>query len=133
MKFGNNRIRVLVAEDNRDLLAAICALIGAEPDMQVHGTVDRACHLLDVAAKQGAQVLVLDLDLGGESSVPALMQLRQSHPGMAIVVHSGYDQRDLDSVLAQTGRCEYVAKTGDPDELIGAIRRAAKSAADAGN
>ena len=132
MKIGNNRIRVLVAEDNRDLLAAICALIAAEPDMQVHGTVDRVCQLLDTAATRGAQVLVLDLDLGGESSVPTLVQLRQSHPGMAIVVYSGYDPCDLDAVLAQTGRCEYVAKTGDPDELLGAIRRAANRATDAG-
>ena len=57
MQLGTNRIRVLVAEDNRDLLAAICALIAAEPDLQVHGTVDRVCHLLDTAARQGAQVL----------------------------------------------------------------------------
>ena len=133
MESGNNRIRVLVAEDNRDLLAAICALIAAEPDMQVYGAVDRTCDLLDAAAKRGAHVLVLDLDLGGESSVSALMQLRQSCPAMAIVVYSGYDQRDLSTVLAQASHCEYVAKTGDPDELIGAIRRAAQGAAGAGN
>jgi DNA-binding NarL/FixJ family response regulator len=133
MEFGNKRIRVLVAEDNGDLLAAICALVAAEPDMQVVGTVDRACHLLDAAAKHGSHVAVLDLDLGGESSVPALMQLRRSHPGLAMVIYSGYDQCDLGTVLAQTGHCEYVAKTGDPDELIGAIRRAAKGAADTGS
>jgi DNA-binding NarL/FixJ family response regulator len=133
MEFGNHRIRVLVAEDNRDLAAAICALIAAEPDMQVDGTVDRVGHLLDVAAKQGAHVLVLDLDLGGESSVPAMIQLRRSHPGMAIVVYSGYDRCDLGTVLAQMDRCQYVAKTGDPDELLGAIRRAAKSAATPGS
>jgi DNA-binding NarL/FixJ family response regulator len=52
---------------------------------------------------------------------------------MAIVVYSGYDQRDLATVLMQTGRCEYVAKTGDPDELIEAIRRAAKTAMGAGS
>ena len=133
MAFGNNRIRVLVAEDNRDLAAAICALITAEPDLQVYGTVDRTCDLLDAAARHVAQVLVLDLNLGGESSVPALLQLRQSHPAMAIVVYSGHDQRDLGPVLAQASHCEYVAKTGDPDELIGAIRRAAQGAAGAGN
>jgi len=132
MEFGNHCIRVLVAEDNRDLATAICALITAEPDMQVDGTVDRAAHLLDAAAKRAAHVLVLDLDLGGESSVPALMQLLRSDPGMAIVVYSGYDPCDLGAVLAQTDRCEYVAKTGNPDELLAAIRRAAKNAADAG-
>ena len=132
MESGNNRIRVLVAEDNRDLAAAIRALIAAEPDMQVHGTVGRTCDLLDAAAKHAAHVLVLDLDLGGESSVPALVQLRQSCPAMAIVVYSGYDRCGLSTVLAQTDCCEYVAKTGDPDALIGAIRRAAQGAAGAG-
>ena len=133
MEFGNNRIRVLVAEDNRELAAAICTLIAAEPDMQVDGTVDRAGHLLDAVAKQGAHVLVLDLDLGGESSVPAMTQLHRSHPGMAIVVYSGYDQCDLGAALAQMDRCHYVAKTGNPDELLGAIRRAAKAAAVSGS
>ena len=133
MEFGNNRIRVLVAEDNRDLAAAICALIAAEPDMQVTApwVAPATCSMRP--RSKAAQVLVLDLDLGGESSVSALMQLRQSCPAMAIVVYSGYDQRDLSTVLAQTDRCEYVAKTGDPDELIGAIRRAAQGAAGAGN
>jgi DNA-binding NarL/FixJ family response regulator len=131
MEFGDNRIRILVAEDNGDLRAAICALIAAEPDMQVDGTADRACQLPDVAAKLGSHVLVLDLDLGGESSVPVLKQLRRSLPALALVIYSGYDQRDVGTLLAQTGRCEYVAKTGDPDALIGAIRRAAKGAADA--
>jgi two-component system nitrate/nitrite response regulator NarL len=131
MEFGNHRIRVLVAEDNRDLAAAICALIAAEPDMQVDGTVDRAGDLLEAAAN--SEVLVLDLDLGGESSVPAMTQLHRSHPGMAIVVYSGYDQCDLGAALAQMDRCHYVAKTGDPDELLGAIRRAAKAAAISGS
>jgi two-component system nitrate/nitrite response regulator NarL len=131
MEFGNHRIRVLVAEDNRDLAAAICALIAAEPDMQVDGIVDRAGDLLEAAAN--SEVLVLDLDLGGESSVPAMTQLHRSHPGMAIVVYSGYDQCDLGAALAQMDRCHYVAKTGDPDELLGAIRRAAKAAAISGS
>ena len=133
MEPGNNRIRVFVAEDNNDLASAICALIAAEPDMQVGGTVDRAGHLLELATQQGTQVLVLyDLDLGGESSVPTLLQLRKSHPGLAIVVYSGYDQGALGAALEQTDHCEYVAKTGDPDELIKAIRRAAQAARCAG-
>ena len=50
MGTDGKRIRVLVAEDNPDLAAAICALIAAEPDMQVDGTVASASRLLDVAA-----------------------------------------------------------------------------------
>lgn len=129
---GVKLIRVLVAEDNPDLVAAISAVISAEPDMQVDGTVDRVCQLLE-AASGDAHVLVLDLDLRGESSVPALVHLQQSRPQLAVIVYSGHDRRDLDPVLARVDRCEYVMKSGNPDELIDAIRHAAKKAADAGD
>lgn len=130
---GGKRIRVLVAEDNHDLAGAICALIAAEPDMQVDGIVASASQLLDAAASHGSHVLVLDLDLGGESSVPALAHIQRSLPRLAVIVYSGHDSRDLGGVLARTDCSEYVTKTGDPEELIRAIRRAAGKAADAGD
>lgn len=131
MDAGARPIRVLVAEDNHDLCMAICALIAAECDMQVAGTVDSTRHLVDATVRSGSHVLVLDLNLGGESSVPALLQLRRSHPRLAVVIYSGHDPRDLGDIFTPTDRCEYVAKTGDPDELIGAIRRTADGAASA--
>lgn len=132
MDTGAGRIRVLVAEDNHDLAAAISAVIAAEPDMQVNGTVDRVDRLLEAAAGD-AHVLVLDLDLYGESSVPALMQLQRSLPRLAVIVYSGHDRRDLGPAFAGVDRCEYVTKSGNPDELIAAIRRVAKNVADAGD
>jgi two-component system, NarL family, invasion response regulator UvrY len=133
MGTDGKRIRVLVAEDNPDLAAAICALIAAEPDMQVDGTAASTTRLLDAAVAGGSHVLVLDLDLGGESSVPALVHLQRSVPRLAVIVYSGHDSRDLGAVLTLTNCSEYVTKTGDPEELISAIRRAAGKAAGAGD
>jgi DNA-binding NarL/FixJ family response regulator len=132
MDTSEHRIRVLVAEDNPDLAAAICELIAAESDMQVEGATDHVGDLVAAVASSAARVLVLDLNLHGESSVPALLQVRGAHPDLAVVVYSGHDRRDLGSALGRVGRCEYVAKTGDPAELIGAIRRAAHEATGAG-
>jgi DNA-binding NarL/FixJ family response regulator len=132
MDRGEKCIHVLVAEDNPGLAAAICALIAAEPDMQVNASLDRACQLVDAAAIDDANVLVLDLNLHGESSMPALMQLLRTRPRLAVVVYSGHDPRDLGTAFARIEHCEYVAKTGDPDELIAAIRRAANKETGAG-
>ncbi len=125
-------IGVLVAEDNRDLCAAVCELIATEPGMHVTGTAERVAQLLDVVPTTAAHVLVLDLDLAGESSVPALKAFRAAHPERAVVVYSGHDPGSLASVLAQIGRCEYVTKTGDALELLDAIRRGAPNATGAG-
>jgi DNA-binding NarL/FixJ family response regulator len=121
------RIGVLVAEDNRDLCDAVCALIDAEPDLEITGTATRVSELLDGARTAAARVLVLDLDLAGESSVPALQTLRAQRPQLAVVVFSGNDRDTLAPVFASIGRCEYVMKTGDVLPLLAAIRRVAQN------
>ena len=127
MTIDPQRIDVLVAEDNRDLCDAVCALIDAEPDMRVTGTAMRVSELLDGTRAAAARVLVLDLDLGGESSVPALQTLRAQWPQLAVVIFSGNDRDTLAPVFAQIGRCEYVMKTGDVLPLLDAIRRVAQN------
>ena len=132
MRRDEQPIEVLIAEDNRDLCAALCELILAQSDMNVAGTVARVPDLLDMVPSTTAQVLILDLDLAGQSSIPALQAFRTAHPRRAIIVYSGYDPGSLDPVFASVGACEYVTKTGDAQELLDAIRRGAKEAAGAG-
>jgi DNA-binding NarL/FixJ family response regulator len=127
MTIDPQRIGVLVAEDNRDLRDAVCALIDAEPDLQVTGTASRVSELLDGTRAAAARVLVLDLDLGGESSVPVLQTLRAQRPQLAVVIFSGNDRETLAPVFASIGRCEYVMKTGDVLPLLDAIRRVAQN------
>jgi DNA-binding NarL/FixJ family response regulator len=115
--------RVLVAEDNADLSAAVCELINAEPDMQVVASIGDTQKLLQTARDAAAHVVVLDLNLAGESSVPAMKRVQSELPDVAVVIYSGYDHHDIAGALASLGRCEYVSKTGDPGALLAAIRR----------
>lgn len=126
-------IGVLVAEDNGDLCAAVCELIAGESDMQVTGSVQRTGELLRIVHTTTADVLVLDLDLAGESSLPALQALRAAQPRVAVVVYSGHDRRLLGHVFAQMPQCEYVTKNGDSMELLAAIRRVAQTKTGAGD
>lgn len=126
MTVAASRIGVFVAEDNRDLREAVCALIAAEPDMHVAGTAARVTELLDAMKTSPARVLVLDLDLHGESSVPALQSLRARQPELAVVIFSGSDRDALAPLQARVGHCEYAMKTGDAAPLLAAIRRGAR-------
>lgn len=123
------RIRIVLAEDNGDLLKAICALCEAEPDLEVVGTVDAPEALLGIVRDRGAQVVVLDLNLGERSSVPAMQCVRRELPHVAVVVYSGYERRDVAAALPALGAAEFVSKTGDVSELFDAVRRVAASAA----
>ncbi len=130
---AEREIGVLVAEDNGDLRAAVCALIEAESGMYVLAAVEDVDQLLVAARASPAQVLVLDLDLAGRSSVAALRQLRCAQPGLGVVVHSGLDPAVLGTTIDGVDRCEFVTKSGDATELLLAIRRAATAHAVAGH
>ena len=133
MEATAKRIGVLVAEDNRDLCLAVCELIAEEPDMVVTGSVHRVKDFLDVVHTTSADVVVLDLDLAGESSIPGLQALRAAQPGIAVVLFSGHDRALLAHEFRQAPNFEYVTKNGDPAQLLSAIRRVAQMKTGAGD
>ena len=118
-------IRVLLAEDNGDLAVAVRALLDAEDDITVTGIVACASELLDAARAGRVEVVILDLNLDGGSSVPAMRQVRESVPGVQVVVFSGYDARDVSGALRGLGDAEFVTKNGEVTALLDAVRRAA--------
>ena len=118
-------IRVLLAEDNRDLAVAVRALLEAEGDITVTSVVACAADLLESIHATQADVVILDLNLDGGSSVPAMKQARTALPDLAIVVFSGYDARDVASALHGLGDAEFVTKNGEVTALIDAVRRVA--------
>jgi two-component system response regulator DesR len=118
-------IRVLLAEDNEDLSEAVVALLGFHPEIECVGvapTLDRV--LSDAAAKQ-AHVVVLDVELGGESSLKKLPVLRSTLPQATFVMFSGHSHPELIKAARAAGAVDYVVKSAGLDALINAIRAAA--------
>jgi DNA-binding NarL/FixJ family response regulator len=122
---GNERIRVLVAEDNVDLAAAVCELLRAEPDIDVAGVIGQADALERSVRELDVAVVILDLNLSGGSSVPAMQSVRQAFPRLGVVVYSGYDRTDIAAALPALGAAEFVSKSGEVTELLDAVRRSA--------
>ena len=77
------------------------------------------------ALKQGApQVLVSDIRMPGASGLELLQSVKQSHPGLPIIIMTAYS--DLESAVAafQGGAFEYLPKPFDVDQAVELIRRA---------
>ncbi|MBE0622737.1 MAG: nitrogen regulation protein NR(I) [Burkholderiales bacterium] len=77
------------------------------------------------ALNQGApQVLVSDIRMPGPSGLELLQTVKQSHPGLPIIIMTAYS--DLESAVAafQGGAFEYLPKPFDVDQAVELIRRA---------
>ena len=71
-------IRVFVAEDHHITLWGLSRLIeAAAPRLELVGTASTRSELLNHDAAALADVIILDLDLGGEDGATALAVLRQ--------------------------------------------------------
>ena len=95
---------MLVAEDNADLAFGVCELLRTEADIDVVGVVGDAASLFESVRTLDAHVVILDLNLAGGSSVPAMQSVRRERPHTGIVVYSGYDRADLESCIARARR-----------------------------
>ena len=69
-------------------------------------------------------VIILDLDLGGENGLMLLQHLKRNHPGTPIILHTAieHDDRAIQQMLEQGAR-QYVRK-GPIAELLGAVESA---------
>lgn len=115
-------LRVLIAEDNEDLRDLLVTLVSAEPDLRCVGTANDVDTVIASTTEQKADVLVLDLELQGRSSIDVLKTVRGSGSKITIVVFSGHAHPEMIRHTLAAGADAYVPKSGDFELLLDAIR-----------
>ena len=119
-------LRVLIAENHRDLSDVMSQLIDTEPDMHCVGQVSDAAEVLLRAQESSADVLILDLTLQGGSGLPLIEQLTSAMPDLRVIVFSGLANSDEVSREAKRrGAAAYVSKGSDIQVLFNALRTSA--------
>jgi two-component system, NarL family, response regulator NreC len=120
-----DKTTVVIADDHTIVRQGLRLLIDADPAMQViaeAGTVPDAERL---TRAHRPTVLVLDLNMHGESGLEAIPRLRETTPDTAIVVLTMQDDPGFARQALQTGALGFVLKEAADEELLEAIRLAA--------
>jgi DNA-binding NarL/FixJ family response regulator len=118
-------IRVMLADDNVDLTAAVRRLLDLEPDVACVGCVADARLVISEVARCEPKVLVMDLSMPGGDTATIIRELQSIAPDVRTIVFSGFgdDERIERSLTA--GAWRFVRKESGPQELLDAIRAAA--------
>lgn len=120
----SSKIRVLVAEDNEDLREAVMLLLNESADIFCVAATGSLEQIVPLGLQTSPDVIVLDLELQGRSSLPSLPALRAQLAQSRFVIYSGHAHPELMRAAIAAGAVAYVTKSGDFDALIGAIRSA---------
>ena len=128
---SDGALAIVVGENNPDLATTLCLLLETEPDMRCVATVASNSAVLQAAEQHAPNAFVLDLSLDDGSSLPLISTLRERLPRAGIVVFTGYKNPALNEQCVRAGANAVVVKTGEIDELTGALRRAVRDAGSA--
>jgi two-component system response regulator NreC len=118
-------IGIVVADDHRVVRAGLCMVLEAERDLNV---LAEAGDVGEAARKVSAfhpDVLILDLNMPGGSSLAAIPGIREANPQTQIVVLTMQDEPGFARDALRAGALGYVLKESAAGELIQAVRRAA--------
>ena len=115
-------IRILIAEDQKMVLGALCALLRLEPDVEVAGSADNGRDALALCLEKAPDIVLTDIEMPHMTGLELAARLREAKsPAKVIVVttfgRSGYLRRALEA-----GVRGYLLKDAPVDALAEAIR-----------
>jgi DNA-binding NarL/FixJ family response regulator len=115
-------LRLLIGENNSDLVMTLRMLLESEPDMRVLGASGSGRELLRLADETDANAFIVDFSLDDGSSLPVVTALRRGRPSAAIVVFTGHRNPVINEKCMAAGADAVVVKSGDIEELTAALR-----------
>jgi DNA-binding NarL/FixJ family response regulator len=122
-------IRVLIVDDHPVVRDGLRGVIEGEPDMTVVGEAGHGAEALARVAAEPVDVVLMDLRMPTMGGVEAIGELRRRAPAVRVLVLTTFDtDRDVLPAI-EAGATGYLLKDTGRDELVHAIRTAARGEA----
>ena len=119
------KIRVIVADDETLVRAALVKMVNSRPDMTVVGEAANGPQAVRCAQRQRSDVVLMDVQMPGGDGIAATAQLCQlPHPPQVLVLTT-FDLDDYVLAALEAGAAGFLLKDTDPDRLFHAIRAVA--------
>jgi DNA-binding NarL/FixJ family response regulator len=118
---ARTRIRVLIVDDHAIVRAGLRMLLESQANLQVVGQAATSREALTSATQEQPDIILLDLDLGGESGLTLLPELRRVVPRARVIILTGTHDAALHQQAVQSGAMGVVLKDQAAEVLHTAI------------
>jgi two-component system, NarL family, response regulator NreC len=118
-------IRLVLADDHAVVRVGLRMLLDSEPDFEVVAEAGDVGSARRQVRGHHPDVLVLDLNMPGGSSLEAIPVIREESPHTQIVVLTMQQDPVFAREALGAGALGYILKEADGDELVQAVRSAA--------
>lgn len=115
------KIRVLLADDNSDILEHVSTLLNADHHYEVVGALNNGTDVFHEYGRLRPDVIVLDICMQLVSGIDVARQLRDCGCSCKIVFLTVHEDLDFVHIAMEAGGAAYVAKSRLGMDLIPAI------------
>jgi len=119
-------LTVVLADDHTVVRSGLRLLLESEDGIEVVAEADDVVSALAEVERHEPDVLVLDLHMPGEPSLPAIPRIRERWPGTRVVVLTAQRDPSFAGEAMRLGTAGYVPKEAAGRQLVRAIRIAAE-------
>src|SRR5262245_38627153 len=123
---ANDVISVLLVDDHPVVIEGLRKVLQTAGDISVAGEAHDAAGALEQARGLRPDVILLDLRMPGASGVQATRRLREQDVRSAVIILTSYGDQAYVRQAMEAGADGYLLKTTSADQLISAIRNAAR-------
>ena len=118
---------VLICDDHRIVRQGIKQVLADAPEIRVVAEASDGQEALTwVAAKRDElHVVLLDIALPGLDGLEVLQQIKQTEPGLPVLMLSTYPELQYAVRCIKLGAAGYLNKSTDPDDILAAVRKVA--------
>ena len=121
-----SKIRVLLADDQAMLVAALSTILNAQDDIEVVATANTGSEAVTAALSHRTDVAILDIRMPGMDGIAAAQAILSRVPECRIIMLTTFNEEELLAQSIAAGAHGFLLKDADPEVLVGAVRDVAK-------
>jgi two-component system, NarL family, response regulator NreC len=122
---ASSTVKIVLADDHAIVRSGLRMLLDAEPDLEVVAEAGDVPTAIRYVRAHRPRVLILDLNMPGEPSLPAIPLVREEAPDTEIVVLTMQNDPAFAREALRGGAVGYVLKEAADAQLVEAVRLAA--------
>lgn len=119
---GDDRLRVLIADDHELFRRGLRMVLDDEPDLEVVAEAGDGREAVELARDQAPDVVVMDVRMPSVSGIEAAGLIKADQPGIRILMLTISDEEDDLFEAVKAGANGYLLKEISIDEIAAAVR-----------
>jgi len=119
-------IRILVADDHLIIRQGLRLILETEADFELVGEAADGAEAIRLCEQLKPDVVLMDLRMPGMDGLTAIERLQETHPEIAVVILTTFNEDDLMMRGLRAGAKGYLLKDTDRETLFNTMRAAAQ-------